>query len=110
MLTQASVEQELTRLVDAAEDCARDVADRAYDAAQAEHAWKVAHARALLAATGPVAEREAHALLACDSQHQAHRIAQARLLAAQEAGRMIRASLDALRSVNSNLRNAIDGF
>lgn len=111
-LTPVAVERELSRLIAAAEDCARDLADRAHDAGQAEHAFKVGYARALLRADGAVAVREAQALLAVEDEHLARKIADARLLAAQEAGRMIRASLDALRSINTNVRLAIgsDGF
>lgn len=111
-LTPVAVERELSRLIAAAEDNARELADRAHDAGQAEHAYKVAYAKALLRADGAVAVREAQALLTAQDEHLARKIAEARLLAAQEAGRMIRASLDALRSINTNVRLAIgsDGF
>lgn len=106
MLTQAQVEGELARLIEAADTVAHDVAGRAEEAARAEHAYKIAHARALLRAEGPVAAREAQALLACEAQHLDRKVADARLLAAQETARSIRAQLDALRSVNVSVRAA----
>ena len=105
-LTQGQVEREMSRLIEAADTVAHDVASRAEDAARAEHAWKIAHARALLSADGPVAVKEARALLVCEDEHLARKIADARLLAAQETSRTIRAQLDALRSVNATVRFA----
>lgn len=109
MLTQAAVESEMERLIGAADSVAHDVAERAEEAARAEHAYKVAHARALLGASGTVAERDAKALLVCEVEHLARKIADARLLAAQETNRTIRAQLDALRSVNASVRFATGG-
>lgn len=107
MLTQGQVEAELERLVGAADVVAHDIAARAEDAARAEHAYKIAHAKALLRAEGAVALREAQALLAVESEHLARKIADARLLAAQESARTVRAQLDALRSVNATVRHAV---
>lgn len=109
MLTQAQVEGELHRLVTAAEDVAHDVAARAEDAARAEHAFKIAYAKALLNADGPVVVKESKALLDCEGEHLARKVADARLLAAQETARTIRAQLDALRSVNATVRHAVGG-
>ena len=109
MLTQADVERELERLVGAADTVAHDIADRAEAAARAEHGYKIASARALLASDGPVAVKEAKALLVCEDEHLARKIADARLLAAQETARTIRAQLDALRSVNATVRHAVGG-
>jgi hypothetical protein len=106
VLTQSSVETELRRLIDAAEDVAHDVGDRAEAAGRAEHAYKVGFARAYLRADGPVASREAQALLAVDELHLARKVAEARLLAAQETARTIRSNVDALRSLNVTVRHA----
>ena len=106
LLTPVAVERELARLIAAAEQLAHDVATTAETAARAEHAYKAGHAKAYLRADGPVAEREAKALLAVDELHLDYKIGQARLLAAQEAGRACRSSLDALRSVNATVRRA----
>lgn len=111
MLTQAAVERELMRLLEASEDNAHQLAEIAEIAARAEHDYKVGHAKALLRADGAVAVREAQALLAVEELHLARKIADARLMAAQEAGRQIRSSMDALRSVNASVRHAAgDGW
>lgn len=107
MLTQGQVEAELERLVTAADAVAHDIAERAEEAARAEHAYKIASARALLASDGPVAVKEAKALVICENEHLARKIADAKLLAAQETARTIRAQLDALRSVNATVRHAV---
>jgi hypothetical protein len=106
MLTQTAVEDELRRLIGQAEAVAHDVAARAEDAARAEHAYKVGFARALLRADGSVAAREAQALLAVEDLHLARKVADARLLAAQETARTIRSNVDALRSLNVSVRHA----
>lgn len=110
MLTQASVEQEMTRLIEAADEVAHDVARHAEVAARAEHVYKLAHAKALLRSDGAVALREAQALLACEQEHLDRKLADARLLAAQETARTIRSQLDALRSVNATVRHAVGDF
>ena len=107
MLTQGSVEAELERLIEAADVVAHDVADRAEEAARAEHAYKIGYARALLRSEGTVAIREAQSLLMVEQEHLERKIADAKLLAAQETARTIRAQLDALRSVNATVRHAV---
>jgi uncharacterized protein YlxW (UPF0749 family) len=76
MTTQARVERELEHLIDEADDVAYEIT---------------------------VALRETQALLAVELQHLAQKIAQARLLVAQETARMIRSRLDTLRSVIGDL-------
>lgn len=109
MLTQAAVERELERLIAAADTVAHDIADRAEEAARAEHAYKMGYAKALLRCEGSVAVREAQALLQVEQAHLERKIADAKLLAAQETARTIRAQLDALRSVNATVRHAVGG-
>ncbi len=57
-----------------------------------------------------MALREAQALLSVEQEHLARKIADAKLLAAQETARTIRAQLDALRSVNATVRHAVGDF
>jgi predicted AAA+ superfamily ATPase len=73
-LSPVEVESEIWRLSERAEQVVSDLAERARAAAEAEVAYKVARAKALL-------------------------------VAAQEAGRATRSQLDALRSINANLRS-----
>jgi hypothetical protein len=108
LIAQVEVEEELIRLSGLLERQVTELAKRARAAAEAEADHKVAYAKALLgieAAT--VGEREAKATLATEDTYRAHKAAAAVLLAAQEAGRSYRAQLDALRSINTNLRGAI---
>jgi hypothetical protein len=106
-VTQVHIESEILRLCRRAEQVTHDLADRARDAAEADVAYKVAHARALLRAQGPQYVRDATAVAECEELYDHRRTTEALLLAAQEAGRNVRAQLDSLRSVNSNLRAAI---
>ena len=85
-----------------------EIAKRARAAADAEVAYKVAHAKALLQAEGKNApERDARALIACAEQYALHKGADAVLLAAQEAGRSMRSQIDALRTLAATMRAAI---
>lgn len=103
-LAQVDVESEIMRLGGLCEKATHEVAKRARAAAEADADFKVANAKAFLRADGPVAVREATALVECEDQYRARKNAEAVLLAAQEAGRNYRAQLDALRSINANLR------
>lgn len=104
MLAQAEVEQEIIRIAALAEKVTQEIAKRAVYAAEADAAYKTGHAQAYLKADGPVAERDALAAVETQALYRDKRVAEARLLSAQEAGRNYRAQLDSLRSINSNLR------
>lgn len=104
VLAQADVESEIMRLAALCEKATHAIAKRARDAATADADFKVCHAKAYLTADGPVAEREASAVIACEVEYRERRSTEALLLAAQEAGRNYRAQLDSLRSINANLR------
>lgn len=110
MLTQVIVESEISRLCELAEKVTTEIAKRAVAAAEADANYKKAHASAFLMAQGKtVGDREAQAAMETADEYTARRIAEAHLLAAQEAGRNYRAQLDALRSLNSNLRAQVTG-
>jgi hypothetical protein len=93
-----------------AEKVTTELAHRAVADAEARTAYKVAEAKSRLLAKddgGPrrtVQEIEAIAMIATQDEYRTHAIAEARFKAAQEAGRNYRAQLDALRSINANLR------
>lgn len=103
-LNQVQVEDEIYRLAALAEQTTHDMARHAQEAAEARTEYKVAQARALLAASGTVAEKEAQATVATASLLKAREDAEAVERATQEAGRNYRAQLDSLRSINANLR------
>ena len=101
----AQVENEIMRLSDLLEKVTTEHAERARHAAETDVAYDLAYARARLQQKdGTVADRDAHATLMCEDALLAKRMAEARYKAAQEAGRNYRAQLDALRSINANVR------
>ena len=107
-LSQASVESEILRLSGRLDWQVGEIGKRARAAAGAEVDHKLAFARALLEQEGgTVAEREAKALIACAETYALHKGADAVLLAAQEAGRSLRAQIDALRTLAANQRAAM---
>lgn len=109
-ISQAFIESEIMRLSDLAEKVTQVLSQRARASAEADANYKRAHASAFLMAQGKtVGEREAQAALETDDEYTARKIAEALLLAAQEAGRNYRAQLDALRSINANLRPLVTG-
>lgn len=108
-LTQVDIESEIVRLSRLAEQVTQKLAERARAAAEADVAYKVAHAKALLVAEGPQYVRDAEATVATEQEFTAKRTTEALLLSAQEAGRNYRAQLDSLRSINANLRALVTG-
>lgn len=106
---QVDIEAEIVRLSARAEDVTQKLAVRARDAAEADVAYKVAHAKALLLAEGPQYVRDAEATKVCEKEYREKRATEALLLSAQEAGRNVRAQLEALRSINANHRALVTG-
>lgn len=103
-LAQVDVEAEIMRLSRLAEEVTQKLSKRAREAAEADVTYKVAHAKALLLAEGPQYVRDAEATVKTEGEYRERRATEALLLAAQEAGRNYRAQLDALRSINANMR------
>lgn len=106
-LNPAQVEAELLRFVGLLERATQETAKRGKAAALAETAHRVAHARALLAAEGTVAERDAQATLSTETELLARRLAEASLDAARDASRNLREQLGAMRTINANLRELV---
>ena len=107
-LSDVEISAEIRRVSERLDWQVGEIAKRARAAAEAEVAYKVAHARAILTAQGStVGEREARALLACGAEYGAYKGAEAVLLAAQEAGRSLRAQIDALRTLSAAQRAAL---
>lgn len=105
-LHPAEVEHEIMRISGLCERVTTEIASRARAAAEADVAFKLGHARAFLRTDAKtVGAREAEALLACENEYRDRKITEAVLLGAQEAGRNYRAQLDALRSINANMRS-----
>lgn len=104
-LSQVQIESEIVRLCALAERVTTEISQRARASAEADANYKKAHASSFLMAQGKtVGDREAVAALDTADEYLARKIAESLLLAAQEAGRNYRAQLEALRSLNANLR------
>lgn len=107
-LSAVDIEEEVWRISQLLDVQVGEVALRARRAAEAEVAYKLAYAKATLVVEGAtVAERDAKALLRCEAQYAEYKASGAVLLAAQEAGRSLRAQIDALRTLSASQRAAL---
>lgn len=108
VLVPTDVEREILRISALCEKVTTEIAQRARAAAEADVAYKLANAKAFLRSDEKtVGGREASSLIVCEDEYRNRRITEAILLGAQEAGRNYRAQLDALRSINANLRYSV---
>jgi hypothetical protein len=106
-VTPHAAESELRRLARKLEAKTDALAELLTAAAEADVTHKISYARALLRAdAGTVAEREAHATIAVESELTARKITEAIADAARESVRSLRDQLDAVRSINANVRYA----
>lgn len=108
-MPQVHIESEIVRLSARAEEITQKLSVRAREAAEADVAYKVAHAKALLLADGPQYVRDAEATVKTEVEYAERKAKEALLLSAQEAGRNVRAQLEALRSINANHRALVTG-
>lgn len=107
-LAQSTVEQNLSELGAELRKITADQYKATRHAAQCRYAHRVARARAYLASEGTVAEREAHAEVACAEQMRERELAEAVERSLAEAGRNVRAQLEGQRSLLVGIRAAID--
>lgn len=104
-LTQVGVESEILRLSAMLEEATEQLAKAMEIEADAEVSFRIAEARAKLAATSKsVEDRKAEALVACETWYTAYTVAEARRDALAETCRTLRSRLDALRTLSANLR------
>lgn len=107
-LNPSAVESEILRFVGLLERSTQETARRGRAAAETEVAHRVAYAKAIIAAAGTtVAEREAQATVATETELLARRLAEASVDAARDASRNMREQLGALRTINANLRELV---
>lgn len=110
MISQVEVEQEIQRISRACEHVTHQMAAYSEAAARAEVAYKMEHAKALLASTEKTAgARDAAADLATEKQLLARRLAEAKRDGAQEMARTHRAQLSALQTIAANMRALVTG-
>lgn len=110
-LTLYEIESRLAAVDEALDEATGDFAVLSHAAAEAEADYKAAHARAFLAAASTDvkvsnAVAEARADSATADLLRAFKIADARRASAREALLSYRARLDALRTLNANVRAA----
>jgi len=104
-ITPAEVEAELARLADRLEQKSDELAGLLRAAAEADVAYRLAHARATLQAEGDtVADREAEATLAVEAELTERKTTEAVADACRETVRSLRDQLRAVQSVNANVR------
>lgn len=114
MITAGEVEGEIMRLSQAMDTGLEDLEQRAKEAAGAEHAYKVAFAKARLVARdepghGPKerttdAEADDKATVRCDDELRKRLITDALHGVTQESLRTMRSQIDALRTIAANIR------
>jgi hypothetical protein len=107
MLTPAATEAELRRLAKKLEQRTDELAPLLQAAAEADVAYRVEYAKALLVADGKtVGDREAQATLDTEKELWARKTSEATADACREAVRSLRDQLSAVQSVNANVRHA----
>jgi hypothetical protein len=105
-VTPAQAESELRRLSHKLEARTDSLADLLVAAAKEDVNYRISHAKALLAADGTVAERDAIAVLAVADELLNRKITEAIADAARESVRSLRDQLSAVQSINANTRYA----
>jgi hypothetical protein len=107
MLTPTQTENELRRLAHKLEAKSDELAGLLRAAAEADVAYRLAYAKALLRAKGDtVGEREAAATLVVADELTARKVSEAVADACRESVRALRDQLSAVQSVNANVRQA----
>lgn len=103
-ITQVDVEQEMMRLVSRLETETEQFEALAVEAANKEATLKGRWAGTYLTASGTIRDREALADSQCNDLFHEHKVAEALVKSARESLLFLRTSIDALRSLNANVR------
>ena len=103
-ISQVEIETELLRLVDILEEETEAFERLAEDAAKKEAQFKSNWAKEYLSAKGPIKEREAWAEYKLAEMAYDYKIAEALVKAKREKLSSVRTSMDALRTLNANVR------
>lgn len=103
-ISQIEIEQELLRFMDLLESETEAFEVLAVDAAKKEALYKSNWAKEYLSAKGSIKEREAWADYKMDELNYEFKIAEALMKTKREALLSIRASMDAMRTLNANVR------
>ena len=103
-ISQVEIEQELLRLMDKLETETEQFETLAMDCAKKEALYKSNWAKEYLSAKGSIKEREAWADYKMDQQNFEYKCAEALVKSKRESLLSIRASMDAIRTLNANVR------
>jgi hypothetical protein len=103
-ISQVDIEEEIIRLIGDLESETETFETLSIDAAKKESRFKSEWAKAYLSAQGSIKEREAWADYQISDPHMDWKIADALVRAKREKLASIRSSIDALRTLNANVR------
>jgi len=103
-ISQVEIERELLRLIDRLEIETEQFETLAMDCAKKEALYKSNWAKEYLSAKGSIKEREAWADYKLDHEHFDFKCAEALVKTKREMLLSIRASMDAIRTLNANVR------
>jgi hypothetical protein len=103
-ISQVEIEQELLRLLESLERETEAFEVLAVDAAKKESLYKTSWAKEYLSASGSVKERESWADYKLEQISFEYRVAEALVKTKRESLLSLRTSIDALRTLNANVR------
>lgn len=106
-ISQVEVEQELLRLMDRLEQETEQFETIAMDCSKKEALYKSNWAREYLSAKGSIKEREAWADYKMDQENFEFKCAEALVKSKREVLLSLRTSIDALRTLNANVRTQV---
>jgi hypothetical protein len=106
-ISQVEIESELLRFTDMLEQETEAFEQLAVDAAKKESTYKASWAKEYLSAKGSIKEREAWADYKLTDVIYDHKIAEALVKAKREKLSALRTSIDALRTLNANVRTMV---
>lgn len=103
-ISQIDIEKELLRLMDSLEQQTEEFETLAVDLAKKEALYKTNWAKEYLSAKGSIKEREAWADYKMDQQSFEYKCAEALVKSKREKLLSVRTSMDAIRTLNANIR------
>jgi len=103
-ISQVDIENELLRLMDKLERDTEEFEAISVDSAKKEARYKANWAKEYLSASGAIKQREAWADYKLENDYYDYKIAEALLKSKREALLSIRSSIDAMRTLNANVR------
>ena len=106
-ISQVDIEEELIRLINKLESETEQFEVVAIDSSKKEALYKSNWAKEYLSAKGSIKEREAWADYKMDQQNFEYKCAEALVKAKRELLLSIRASMDAIRTLNANVRTQV---